>query len=172
MADPFVGEIKMIGFSFPPPGWAFCDGKILDTQQHSALYSLLGNAFGGDGETNFALPDLQSRVPIGVGQGAGLSDYVWGQQGGQEAVALQPEQLPAHSHALKANSGDAEQHDPNHNLFAKSPRAPAYSANKPNTTMDSTAIANTGDGHPHDNLPPYLAIYFIIALQGVFPNRN
>ena len=170
MAEAYMGEIRMVGFDFPPQGWALCDGKLLNSQQHSSLFSLLGNAFGGD-ETNFALPDLRGRFPIGAGQGEELSNYPRGEKGGMENVPLQPDQMPAHSHALKANSGEANSKEPNGRVLANT-RGNAYLNASANATMHSSAIANTGGGHPHENRPPYQAIYFIIALQGTFPPRN
>ncbi|RKZ75577.1 MAG: phage tail protein [Candidatus Parabeggiatoa sp. nov. 1] len=174
MAEPFMGEIKMVGFDFPPKGWAFCDGKVLNSQQHNSLYSLLGNAFGGD-QTNFALPNMQSRFPIGAGQGEELTSYSRGQKGGVENAPLQTDQLPAHSHAAKAKSSAGDSVNPSGKYWAAVPvgRGPtnAYSSST-DTTMNGGAIANTGGGHSHENMPPFLAIYFIIALQGKFPPRN
>jgi len=174
MAEAFMGEIKMIGFSFPPKGCAFCDGKKLNSQQHNALFSLLGNAFGGD-QTNFALPDMRGCFPVGAGLGAGLTDRSWGEKGGVENAPLHPDQLPAHSHAVKAKSSAGESTNPSGNYWAavKVSRGVvnAYDSNS-DVSMNSGAIANTGGGHPHENMPPFLAIYFIIALQGTFPSRN
>jgi microcystin-dependent protein len=172
MADPFMGEIRMVGFDFPPKGWALCDGKMLNSEQHSSLYSLLGNAFGGD-QTNFALPDLRGRFPIGAGLGEGLTSYSRGEKGGVEEVSLQPEQLPAHSHALKASSSEANSQAPSGRLLADLKGKPfAYTDAGADTTMSSSAIANMGGDHPHENMPPHQAINFIIALVGNFPQRD
>ena len=171
MSEPFIGEIKMVGFDFPPKGWAVCDGSLLNAQQHSYLYSLLGIAFGGD-QTNFALPDMQSRSPIGAGMGEELTERIRGAKGGVEEAPLNSEQLPAHSHALKASSQYANTGSPTGNVSAATGLTSIYSDAGVNTTMSSSAIANTGGGHSHENMPPFLAIYFIIALQGKFPPRN
>lgn len=171
MSEPFIGEIKMVAFDFPPKGWALCDGTLLNSQQHNSLYSLLGNAFGGD-QTNFALPDMRSRFPIGAGQGDELTSYFRGEKGGVENAPLHTDNLPAHSHAVNANSGTANQLSATNNLWATLGRGNTFSNADPNTTMSSSAIANTGNGHAHENMPPFLAIYFIIALQGKFPSRN
>jgi microcystin-dependent protein len=173
MSGPYIGEIKMVAFDFPPKGWAHCDGKMLNAQQHSDLFSLLGNAFGGD-QTNFALPDMRSRFPIGAGQGDDLTDHIRGEKGGVETAPLHTDNLPAHSHALKAYDGAANNLSPNGNVPAREPtnRMMVYSTNSANTNMGSSAIANTGAGHSHENMPPFLAIYFIIAIVGTFPSRN
>lgn len=172
MSDPYIGEIRMVGFDFPPKGWALCDGRMLNAQQHSSLYSLLGNAFGGD-QTNFALPNLQSRFPIGAGQGEELTSYSRGQKGGVEDAPLQPDQMPAHSHVVKASSQAANVGDPSNATWPYKGRGLAYTNNAaPDTPMNSGIVSNTGNGHSHENMPPFLAIYFIIALQGTFPSRN
>ncbi len=174
MSEPFIGEIKMVGFDFPPKGWALCDGKMLNSQQHNSLFSLLGNAYGGD-QTNFALPDLRSRFPIGAGQGEELTDYSRGEKGGVEDAPLHPDQMPAHSHAVKAKSSAGDSGNPSGKYWAAVQVGRgivnAYDSNS-DVSMNSGAIANTGGGHSHENMPPFLAIYFIIALQGKFPPRN
>ncbi len=173
MSKPFIGEIKMVAFDFPPKGWALCDGSLLNAQQHSDLYSLLGNAFGGNGQTTFALPDMRSRFPIGAGQGDELTSYFRGEKGGVETAPLHTDNLPAHSHALKAHDGGGGTAlNPQNNVLATSMGVPIYTTSQANTNMGSSAIANTGAGHSHENMPPFLAVYFIIALQGEFPPRN
>ncbi len=171
MAEPFIGEIKMVGFDFPPKGWALCDGKLLNSQQHGDLFSLLGNSFGGD-QTNFALPNMQSRFPIGAGQGENLSDRIRGEKGGVENAPLQPDQMPAHSHTVKGSSQAANVGNPSGATWPNKGRAGAYTNATPDTPMNSGIVSNTGGGHSHENMPPYQAIYFIIALQGKFPPRN
>ncbi len=175
MAEPFMGEIKMVGFNFPPKGWALCDGTLLNSQQHSSLYSLLGNAFGGDGQTTFALPDMRGRFPIGASmREEETKHHKRGAAGGAEEVSLDIDKIPAHSHALNASSDAANSRDPGGRVLAKEStgRTSIYSSAGVNTTMNSSAITNTGSGHSHENMPPFLAIYFIIALVGEFPPRN
>lgn len=174
MSEPFIGEIKMIGFSYAPQGWAFCDGKLLQITQHSDLFSLLGTTFGGNGQTDFALPDLRGCFPIGVGQGEGLSYRTRGERGGMEIVPLNAYQMPAHNHTLNANSSEGSTNNPTNMFLAgvKGVRDGALYADTNNTTMNPEAISQTGGGDPHENMPPFLAIYFIIALMGRYPSKN
>jgi len=172
MSEPFMGEIRMVGFDFPPKGWALCDGSLLNAQQHSDLYSLLGNAFGGERGITFALPNLQSRFPIGAGQGDELTNYSRGEKGGVEDAPLNSEQLPAHSHVVKAASEGANTGNPSNATWPNRGRTSSYTDTTPDTPMNSGIVSNTGGGHSHENMPPFLAIYFIIALQGEFPPRN
>jgi microcystin-dependent protein len=174
MASPFLAEIKMFGGNFAPRGYAFCNGQILSISQNTALFSLLGTTYGGDGITNFALPNLQGRVPIHWGSGAGLSTYVIGEQGGVENVTLIQSQLPSHNHSLTASSGAGTGAAPaaTEVLAASTTRDKLYSTSAPNTTLSAQAIGTTGGNLPHTNLQPYLAVSFIIALQGIFPSRN
>jgi microcystin-dependent protein len=175
MSEPFIGEIKMVGFDFPPKGWALCDGKMLNSQQHNSLFSLLGNSFGGD-QTNFALPNLQSRFPIGAGQGDELTNYSRGEKGGVEDAPLHSDQMPAHSHPARAraSSNMATVPNPEKKAWPSGGRSDIYAVGDPQINMneDTVIIDNTGGGHSHENMPPFLAIYFIIALQGKFPSRN
>lgn len=171
MADPFVAEIRIVPFNFAPRGWAWCDGQLLPIQQNMALFSLLGTAYGGNGQSNFALPDLQGRAPMMWGQGAGLSSYDLGQSGGLETVALSSAQMPAHTHSLSGgDAAGAPVAEPAGASLGASP-ARAYSPAAPSESMSVDAVSVTGSGQPHNNLPPYLTTYFVIALQGVFPLR-
>jgi len=170
--DPFVGEIAMVGFNFVPVGWAFCNGQILPISQYTALFSLLGTTYGGDGITNFGLPNLQGRVPIHFGQGPGLSPYIIGQFGGVEAVSLLTTQVPAHTHALNGSTANGTTDTPTGALPAKNASGvPSYGTSA-NAAMSAAAIGTTGGGQPHSNVQPYLAVNFIIALNGIFPSRS
>ncbi len=172
MSEPYIGEIKMVAFDFAPKGWALCDGEMLSTQQHSSLYSLLGDAFGGD-QTNFALPDLRGRFPIGVGQGP---DYSRGEKGGQESVELAKAQMPSHTHKSEAYvASTVDSPDPTNRycgINSDSRATKIYSSNKTDAKMAENEVAPVGENQAHSNMPPFLSIYFIIALQGAFPPRN
>ena len=172
MADPFVAEIRIVPFNFAPQGWAWCDGQLLPLSQNTALFSLLGTTYGGNGKSNFALPDLQGRAPMMPGQGPGLSVYDLGQTGGAETVSLQVSEMPWHTHMLRG--GDAAGPagaDPADTSLGASP-ARAYASATPTEAMAAEAVSVTGNGQPHNNMPPYLTAHFIIALQGVFPPRS
>lgn len=175
----------MFGGNFAPRGWAFCDGQLLAISQNTALFSILGTTYGGDGRTTFALPDLRGRAPIGPRNGPGLSDYRLGQRGGVETVTLNITQIPSHTHAheLKVSSADSSQAVPTLGSSVATPGVPAgrgitqtYGFN--NTTPDvalnsnSLALGNTGGNLSHENRQPYLAVNYIIALVGIFPSRN
>jgi microcystin-dependent protein len=166
MAEPFIGEIRMISFNFAPKGWAFCNGQILPAGQNRALFEILGKTYGGDGQTTFGLPNLQGRTPFHVGPGFSL-----GQSGGEEAHALTIPEIPAHTHAATASSAAADQVSPANGLWANS-GINTYSSYTPNTTMSSLAIDETGEGQPHPNLSPYLVLNFVIALEGIFPPKS
>ncbi len=173
MADPFVAEIRIFPFNFAPTGWAFCDGQLLPLSQNTALFSLLGTTYGGNGKSNFALPDLQGRAPMHPGQGPGLSLHDLGETGGAETVTLLESEIPAHSHALTAYGDFADLQTPSPaRSLARSQNASAY---QPSTaglvSMSDQALAPAGGDQPHNNLMPYLTLNFCIALQGVFPPR-
>ena len=165
--EPFLGEIRLVAFSFAPRGWAFCAGQLLPINQNQALFSLLGTSYGGDGRTTFALPDLRGRVPIGAGQGTAGSTYELGSSGGQETVKLKASQLPAHSHQVRASSGGSTAKNPSDRV----PAAGGAYAATPNAKMNAAMIGNSGGGQAHDNRQPYLGLNYIIALQGIFPSR-
>jgi microcystin-dependent protein len=174
MADPFVAEIRIFPFNFAPRGWAWCNGQILPISQNTALFSLLGTTYGGDGKTTFALPDLQGRAPMHPGQGPGLSLHDLGETGGSETVTLLESEIPAHSHAARAvggDPGDLQAPSPARSV-ARSGRGFAYVSGPPNATMAPEALPPAGGDQPHNNMQPYLTFYFNIALQGVFPPRG
>lgn len=175
MADPFVAEIRIFPFNFAPRGWAFCNGQLLPLSQNTALFSLLGTTYGGNGQSTFGLPNLQGMSPMFFGQGPGLSLYDEGQQGGEEAVTLLTTQLPNHGHSLMAK-GSGGQADPLGRLFGTSGTQlppPNFYSNVPGTlTSMPTALAIAGSSLPHNNLMPYLVLNFCIALQGIFPPRT
>lgn len=172
MSDPFVAEIRMFAGNFAPRGWAFCNGQLLPISQNTALFSLLGTTYGGDGRSTFALPDLQGRAPMHPGQGQGLSDYFLGQEVGKEVVTLNTTEIPFHSHTLQAFNGASNQVDPANNSLAFGRYATYNQLSSPAGAMGSNALSVTGGSQPHNNLQPYLVVNFIIALQGVFPPRT
>lgn len=180
MSEPFLGEIKIVGFNFAPRGWALCSGQLLPIASNTALFSLLGTAFGGDGRTTFALPDLRGRSALHVGQGAGLSNVSWGQRGGTEDVTLTTSQIPSHYHSstnlrVGASSGDANTDDPDGSILAVTAEDTFRGANA-NIIMGPTSVTgntdNTGGSRSHTNRPPYLGVYHVIALTGIFPSRS
>jgi microcystin-dependent protein len=175
MADPFVAEIRIFPFNFAPRGWAWCDGQLLPLSQNTALFSLLGTTYGGNGKSNFALPDLQGRTPMFWGQGPGLSLRDLGETGGSETVTLLESEIPAHSHALMCNAGVANRSTPIGNSIARTAGATPYELAAPTpplVPMASQSLAPAGGDQPHNNLQPYLTFYFNIALQGVYPPRT
>ena len=169
MSNPFLGQILMVPYNFNPRGWAFCNGQLLAISQYSALFALLGTSFGGNGVSTFALPDFRSRVPVHVGTGPGLSPYVLGQQGGSENVTLLTSQMPAHNHTVNANTAASKDTLPNSNFFSE---GSIYTNTAPNAVMNPATIGVSGGNQGHPNIQPYLAINFIIALQGIFPSRS
>jgi microcystin-dependent protein len=174
MEEPFIGEIALFAGNFAPMGWAFCDGSLLPINQYQALFSLLGTTYGGDGRNNFALPDLRGRAPISFRQGPGLSNYTLGQKGGSESTTLTLAQMPAHNHLLNASTLAADQPGPAGNVLAVEPTGSSavYHAAPANTTLDAGAVDPAGSSAAIDNRQPYLAINYIIALQGIYPPRS
>lgn len=173
--DPFIGQVVMFAGDFPPIGWAYCDGQLLSINQYSALFSILGTRYGGDGVSTFALPDLRGRVPVHPGHGPGLSEYRLGEKGGAETVTLTTNQLPGHSHSLNASVGPASQSSAEDNILAsQSPSSgvTTYTSDTPSTQLSSASISSTGGGQPFDILQPYTCVHFIIAMQGIYPSRG
>ena len=177
MSEPFIGEIRMFAGNFPPRGWQFCQGQLLSIAQNTALFSILGTTYGGNGQTTFALPDLRGRYPMQPGQGPGLSPRTLGEQGGTETVTLISTQMPAHTHSLTASGGHADQFSPEGHFNAvqvdPNTQQPVnmYAAT-PNTTMNPAAIGVAGGSQPHNNMSPFLCLNFIIAMEGIYPSRN
>ncbi len=165
MSEPFLGEIKVISWNFPPKGWAFCNGTLLPINQNQALFSILGTTYGGDGRTTFALPNLQGRTPFHVGNG-----IVLGEMGGETTHTLNISELPAHTHVPNANTATATVGTPAGNFWSTQDAAAFDSAS--NTAMNPADIGVTGGSQPHENMSPYLVLNFIIALQGIFPSQN
>lgn len=181
MAEPFLGEIRMVGWNFAANGWALCNGQLLSISQNTALFSLLGTTYGGDGIQTFALPNLQGRVPIHQGNGAGLSPYVIGEVAGAENVTLLVNQMPAHNHLVAVSNQVGSVADPTNAILAQgnsgSGRSPVVVSDyvpavPPTGTLSPVSISNAGGNQPHSNIQPFLCVNFIIALQGIFPSRS
>ncbi|HEU5149661.1 MAG TPA: tail fiber protein [Iamia sp.] len=171
MADPYIGEIRLVGFNFAPRGWAFCDGQLLSIAQYSALFSLFGVMYGGDGRVTFGLPDLRGRVPMKFGQGPGLQNYVQGEEAGSETVTLINSEMPMHNHLVNATSNDGSAKSPN-GTFLAGTASPIYGAAANGTIMNPQMIGLAGGNQPHENRQPFLVVNFIVALEGIFPSRN
>jgi microcystin-dependent protein len=170
--DPFVAEIRIYPFNFPPKGWAFCDGQLLPISQNTALFSLLGTTYGGDGKSTFALPNMQGNAPMHPGQGPGLSLHDLGETGGSETVSLLESEIPAHSHTLRASLDDADLRIPTPARSLAKSNSNVYVTGNPNTALAAQALTPAGGDQPHNNMMPYLTLNFCIALQGVFPPRT
>lgn len=170
MADPFVAEIRIFPFNFAPKGWAFCDGQLMPISQNTALFSLLGTTYGGDGKSTFALPDLQGSAPLFWGQGPGLSLYDQGQIGGSESVTLLDSEMPAHSHTARGSTDDDDSTLPAGNSYGQ--LSVAYTTAAGLGAMAPQTLSPAGGSLPHNNMMPYLTLNFCIALQGVFPPRG
>jgi microcystin-dependent protein len=180
MTSPFVAEIRMFGCNFAPTGWAQTNGQLMPISQNTALFSLLGTYYGGDGKSTFALPNLAGNLATNNGQGAGLQEWFLGEMQGEEFVSLLTTEIPAHAHNAAANTINATTGDPTGNVLARgnynfqgnTGSVPFYNDNPPNTAMNQMALAVGGGGLPHNNLMPYLVMNYCIALQGVFPPRT
>jgi microcystin-dependent protein len=166
--EPFLGEIRLVAFTFAPRGWALCAGQLLPISQNQALFALLGTTYGGDGKSTFALPDLRGRVPLGAGESVGGSAYPVGSTGGQETVKLAVGQIPSHSHAVRGNSGAASTKNA---VGAVPARGGAYAATQ-NASMNAAMLGKSGGGQAHENRQPYLSLNYVIALEGIFPSQN
>ena len=174
MADPFVAEIRIFPFTFPPKGWAFCNGQLLPISQNTALFALLGTMYGGDGKSTFGLPDLRGSAPMFFGQGNGLSQHDEGEIGGAQTVTLLQSEIPAHTHSVNANGFTGDNTVPGPSIsFAESTGGNAYApSNAPLTQAPPQTLAPAGGGLPHNNMMPFLTLNFCIAMQGVFPPRK
>lgn len=180
MAEPFIGEIRVFAGNFAPKGWAFCNGQLLPIQQYAALFTVLGITYGGDGRTNFALPNLMDAAPIHQGAGSGLTPRTLGEALGAAGVTLNIQSMPAHAHLAQASTGQGTTNNPSGNVFSETPssgghggQVPMYSPTSASLkNMNAQALSSSGGDQPHNNMQPYLSINFIIALQGIFPSRG
>lgn len=176
MSEPFIAEIRIVGFNFAPRGWAFCDGQLLPISQNTALFSLIGTTYGGDGRTTMALPDLRGRAPMQPGRGPGLTDRRLGEKVGVETVTLSEAQIPSHAHTARGNTAGGVVVDPlnNQSGLARSAGGQAYQGNTSASLVDlaSQTLSTTGGSQSHDNLQPYLVLNFVIALVGLYPSRS
>lgn len=171
MSEPFLAEVRMVGFDFAPRGWAFCDGQVLPISQNQSLYSLLGTTYGGDGRTSFALPDLRGRTPIHVGSSNGGEAHSLGQKSGEETHTLSANEMPQHTHTLQGTNDQGTATLPQGNVLAES-SLPVYAGVGSAVAMGGNSVTNVGGGQGHENMQPFLALNFCIALQGIFPSRN
>ena len=166
MSQPYIGEIRIFAGNFAPNGWAFCDGSLLAISNNETLFTLIGTTYGGDGQETFALPNLSSRIPVGVGPGRAL-----GQPGGQETVTLNSLQLPVHSHRPQASTKEGTAQDPRNRVWAASGAKP-YTSEGADVPMSTSALSSAGGNEPHENMPPYLAVNYIISLFGIYPSAS
>jgi microcystin-dependent protein len=167
MSTPFIGELKLVSFNFPPKGWSACNGQLLAINQNQALFSLLGTYYGGNGIQTFALPNMQGRTPISMGNG-----FTIGQVAGEESHTLLAAETPAHSHTVNANSGTATTNAPGGNYLAATTAGFYAAAAQASGTLNSQSVTTSGGSQPHENRQPYLVMNWVIALAGIFPSRN
>jgi len=172
MAQPYIGEIRIFAGNFAPAGWAFCDGQLIPISENDALFNLIGTTYGGDGQETFALPNLQSRVPIHQGKGPDGTTYTLAEAAGTETVTLTTQQIPAHNHPLLASTSIATQQGPGGNVLAQSTLAKMYIQDVADTPLAANSVGPTGGSQPHDNFQPYLCVNFIISLFGIFPTQS
>jgi microcystin-dependent protein len=172
MGEPYVGEIRMFGGNFAPAGWAFCNGALMAISENDTLFNLIGTTYGGDGQQTFGLPDLQSRVPVHMGQGPGITqNYVIGEKAGVESVTLSTNQIPIHTHSFIASTNTSLSTSPTNNVAAAGITTKMYTEDVANQPLNNAAVTPQGGGQPHDNIQPYLCISFIISLFGVYPSQ-
>lgn len=171
MSEPYIGEIRMVGFNFAPAGWAFCNGQTLPISENDALFTLIGTTYGGDGQETFALPNLQSRFPIHAGQGSGLTNRTLGEVGGSESVTLTVQQMPSHNHQLLGSGNSATEETPQGNVTGQ-PVTNIYGNLPAFQEMDQNVVGPAGGSQPHENVQPFQVINFIIALYGIFPPQS
>jgi microcystin-dependent protein len=171
MSQPFIGEIRMVGFNFLPAGWALCDGQLLPIAEYEALFALIGTTYGGDGLTTFAVPDLRSRSPMHIGQGPGLTQRGLGEAGGSESVSVTIRELPAHSHQLVGSQAPARENFPMSKVTGES-RRKVYGDQPRFTPMSAEVVSMAGAGQPHDNTAPFQVVNFVISLFGIFPSQG
>jgi microcystin-dependent protein len=171
---PATGRICLFGFHFVPPGWAACDGSLVSISEYTPLFALIGTTYGGDGVSTFGLPDLRGRVPLGAGQGAGLSPYGLGQSGGSESVSLLSSEIPAHTHLIGCDNGGGSAVSPEANILAPDPGANTapFSGGTADGTLNASALGSAGQNQPHENRQPYLVLNYCIALMGNYPMPN
>ena len=179
--EPFLGQLMCVGFNFAPQGWALCQGQLLSIAQNTALFSLLGTTYGGDGQTTFALPDLRGRTPIGIGTGPGLQTINWGEIGGSNNTTLSISNMPAHNHGLNVSNANASQTAAAGGSSIATPGTLSgrtftatygFNTTTPNTTLNAASIGNAGGGVPFNNMQPFLGMYWIIAMVGIYPSRS
>jgi microcystin-dependent protein len=171
MGQPFIGEIRLFGGTFAPLGWEFCNGQLMPIAENDTLFTLIGTTYGGDGESTFGLPNLQSRVPVHKGTAASGTTYALGEMGGVESVTLNPNQTPVHTHAFLASTAGGNDNNPQNNVIADGPALAFIEAN-PNAALAPGSVLPVGGSQPHENRMPILAINYIISLFGIFPNRT
>jgi microcystin-dependent protein len=170
MAQPYIGEIRMFAGTFPPAGWAFCDGQLQPISENEALFTLIGTTYGGDGQETFALPDLRGRIPVHNGTGTDGISYVMGELGGAQEVTLNTNQIPAHGHALRAsNNATTPAYSASNGVLGKTASANIYALAPSTGPMMANHVGSTGGSQPHSNMAPYLSVHFIISLYGIFP---
>lgn len=171
MSQPFIGEIRTVGFNFAPVGWAFCNGQLIPISENDALFNLIGTTYGGDGQETFALPNLQSRFPIHAGQGSGLTNHTLGEVGGTESVTLTVQQMPTHTHQLLGSGNSATEEIPQGNVTGQ-PVTNIYGNLPAFQEMDPNVVGPAGGSQPHENVHPFQVINFIIALEGIYPPQS
>ena len=169
MAQPYIGEIRMFAGNFAPAGWMFCDGQLLPISENETLFNLIGTTYGGDGQETFALPNLQSRVPMHQGTGGDGITYTLAETGGTESVTLTTQQIPSHSHAMLATAAIGSQSGPASNMLSDSPNIKLYTAQVAGQTLNANSVTPVGGSQPHENCQPFLCINYIISLFGLFP---